>query len=37
MESIRENETFCDFAQLKKDLGEIATLSKLLTLIEERE
>ena len=33
MEPIQENETFCNFAQLKKDLGEIATLSKLLILI----
>ena len=33
MGPMRENETFCDFAQLKKDLGEIATLSELLIVI----
>ena len=36
MGSIQENETFCDFAQLKKDLGEISTPSELQP-IEERE
>ena len=30
---MRENETFCSFAQLKKDLGEITTPSELLIVI----
>ena len=33
MGPMRENETFCNFAQLKKDLGGIATLSGLLIVI----
>ena len=30
---MQEYETFCDFAQLKKELGGIATPSELLILI----
>ena len=33
MGPMRENETFYDFAQLKKDLGEIATPSESLIVI----
>ena len=33
MGPMQENETFCEFAQLKKDLGETATKSELIIVI----
>ena len=33
MGPMRENETFCDFAQLKEDLGRITTPIELLIVI----